>query len=106
MFRTVESVAIRRYSAVIAISKALSHFTQRWSKVSPVTIHYGLTTHATSPPRRDLREVTRLIAVGRLEEQQRLRRRYSRDGSDSRTVQIQQLVIAGEGEASDRGSPN
>jgi len=68
VFRVVERLSLRRYSAVIAISDSLGDFLKQTTNVNPVTIHYGLAA-PDRPPEREAGEVARLLAVGRLEEQ-------------------------------------
>jgi glycosyltransferase involved in cell wall biosynthesis len=67
-FHLVERAALRRYRAVIAISGALRDFLEETQGVGAVTVRYGLTTPQV-PPVREPRDMTRFLAVGRLEEQ-------------------------------------
>jgi glycosyltransferase involved in cell wall biosynthesis len=69
VFRLVERAAFRRYSALISISESLSDFTQASTGTGMVTIYYGLAAPTDPPKRGETREKTRLLAVGRLEEQ-------------------------------------
>jgi len=69
-FRLVERATLQRYSAAIAISESLREFTEASTGARTVTIHYGLPAPAGPAPARDgPGETTRLLAVGRLEEQ-------------------------------------
>jgi glycosyltransferase involved in cell wall biosynthesis len=67
-FRTVERAALRRYSAVIAISDALRCFLAATLGVGAVTVRYGLRASA-EPQHRSTQSIDRLVAVGRLEKQ-------------------------------------
>jgi glycosyltransferase involved in cell wall biosynthesis len=69
LFRLIERAALRRYSAVISISEYLCDFTEASTGVDLVTIYYGLAAPTNPPTRGVTGEKTRLLAVGRLEEQ-------------------------------------
>ena len=66
--RAVERWTAKRCDAVIAISQSLADFTAEFSGVEPVTISYGLDAGAL-PPERPSTGGSRLLAVGRLEDQ-------------------------------------
>jgi glycosyltransferase involved in cell wall biosynthesis len=101
-FRVGERIALRRYSAVIGISDSLSDFTKETTKVTPVTIHYGLAAPVPRPPVPEASEVTRLLAVGRLEEQKAFEVAIQATALLRTTCPGVRLEIAGEGSERDR----
>ena len=96
-FRVIERLALHRYSAVIGISSAQSQFTQDWTRTSPVTIHYGLGPLTDNPPERNSPSITRLLAVGRLEEMKGFDVALEAMRLIRRSAPHVRLAIAGEG---------
>jgi glycosyltransferase involved in cell wall biosynthesis len=68
-FSMVERLAARRYARVIAISRSLAAFTERWAGVPATTVMYGLPAGPEPARVRPVGRRADVVAVGRLEPQ-------------------------------------
>jgi glycosyltransferase involved in cell wall biosynthesis len=97
-FRLVERACLRRYSAAIAISESLREFTEASTGVRTVTVHYGLAVGPGQVPvHHGQRQTTRLLAVGRLDEQKGFDVAIDAMKLVARTTPRTHLSIAGDG---------
>jgi glycosyltransferase involved in cell wall biosynthesis len=97
-FRLVERAVIRRYSVAIAISESLGKFIEASTGARTVTVHYGLAAPAGPLSARDgSQETTRLLAVGRLEEQKGFDVAVQAMAVVARATPCARLSIAGDG---------